>query len=314
MKKIYNFAIFFFILFFVALANVQCLFAQKQKITLAIVTNVSSSVIDNAFSKLKEYLSEQVGADIVLTKPQKTLDLVEMLKEGKVDIAIMNTFGYILAQEAGNIEPLLMIGDKNQKPITYQSCIIVNPDSLGQMKSIEDIKRLAYHIDFMFVNSGSTSGHLVPRLYMAREKINPAEMFFNSIIFGGTHQKTILAIKEGKALAGACSYDELQEMIQAKTIEKDDVRIIWISEPIYNSPVIVKKDLSNEIKHAIKEAFMQLPVKNLPLQEEVKQLWHNTAFKNCTYIEADEKMYESVRKMASAVDNLSLFVKAYANQ
>lgn len=313
MKKIHRLCIF--LLFsFITFTIAQPLFAQKQKITLAIVTNISSSVNDNTFNKLKEYLSQQTGAEIVLIKPQKTLDLVGMLKEGKVDVAIMNTFGYILAQETNNVEPLLMIGDKNQKPITYQSCIIVNPDSLGQMKNIEDIRRLSHHIDFMFVNSGSTSGHLVPRLYMAKEKINPAEMFFNNIVFGGTHQKTVLAIKEGKALAGACSYDELQEMIQAKAVEKDDVRIIWISEPIYNSPVIVKKDLPNELKYAIKQAFIQLPTKNAQLQDEVKQLWHNTASKNCTYVETDDKMYDSVRKMASAVDNLSLFVKAYANQ
>jgi phosphonate transport system substrate-binding protein len=256
---------------------------------------------------LCKYLSESTGFTVTAVVKPKTTQLLEEIKEGKVDLALLNTFGYILASDAG-FEPLLIIANPDKKAITYQSCIIANP-STG-LKTMAIVKERAHEFYFTFVNASSTSGHLLPRLYLTSIELEP-EIAFKEIKFGETHTQTVMQIVENKSQIAACSYTDMQKMIEKGTIKASDVNVLWVSEPITNGPIAVKKTLSASKKEKLKKAFLELSTKNPALQAQVVKIWHNTN-ENSIYVPATDALFAPIHSIVKSLEYLWVFVGLYS--
>ncbi|MDW8297481.1 MAG: PhnD/SsuA/transferrin family substrate-binding protein, partial [Raineya sp.] len=64
---------------------------------LGVGSNISKSAeMQKTTEELAQYLSEKLGVQVKINslKPGKT---IEQIQEGKLDVALMNTFGYVIA-------------------------------------------------------------------------------------------------------------------------------------------------------------------------------------------------------------------------
>ena len=109
-------------------------------------------------------LSKELGIQVTAVDFSSTRELNKKLRNGRIDMAFLNPYSYVLAKQmAPKIEPLLVPGNK-QGPYTYKSCIIANP--AAGINSMTQLKKKARMLDFMCVHATSTSGHIVPRFHL----------------------------------------------------------------------------------------------------------------------------------------------------
>ena len=126
--------------------------------------------------------------------------------------------------------------------------------------SIEQLegKSLAY------ADPNSTSGYLVPRFELKRAGINDEE-FFSRTGFGGGHEQAVVAVLQGQYDAGVTwasgqgeasegyTRGNLRRMIDNGLLEMSDLNIIWESPVIPNGPVVVRKDIPQEVKDIVSD-------------------------------------------------------------
>jgi phosphonate transport system substrate-binding protein len=275
---------------------------------IGVGSNISKSAeSQQAAEELAAYFSQKMGIAVKINslKPGKTL---EQIQEGKLDMALMNTFGYVLASSEGNMEGLVVVADGNKEAISYKSCILAHPST--KISNPNQLKQEASKHLFGFVTASSTSGHLVPRLYLNRLDLQP-EISFRDVSFAGSHKELIQKVSTNELKVGATSYTDLEQLIAEGKYKKEQFNVVWISEPIVNGPVSVRKDLPETTKKKLQAIWLALPTENPALHQKIVKFWHNTD-KNAIFIPAQNSLYDSIRKMADSMEEISLLVGLYS--
>ena len=128
------------------------------------------------------------------------------------------------------------------------------------------------------------------------------EKTFKSVSFTNDHSTAILTALSGKVDL-ACTFSlAVNRLIDKKMIKKEDYVVLWESEPYITPPISVRGDLPNELKEKIKNAYLNLPVKEPELWKKFK----NTLYtyyppdirKKIIYIASYDSFYNETRKIA----------------
>ena len=183
---------------------------------------------------------------------------VEALRNGHVDVALLGPFSYILATTQAPVEAFAVTVIARTMQPSYRSIIIARKDS--PINSINDLKGHTY----AFVDPGSTSGYMVPAAAFKKLGITP-EKDFKQVMYSGGHDATIVAVGEGKVEAGSVA-DRIFERGCAKGLaDCSKIKTIWESPDIWNDPVLYRKNMPEDLKKKIRDAFYS--IKNLPFGE-----------------------------------------------
>ena len=137
------------------------------------------------------------------------------------------------------------------------------------------------------------------------------EKFFSQVVFTGSHENAVLALAQGTADVAANWWNadddsNLTRMLaknMVKTsdgtpLKKEDFRIIVKSDMIINSPVAYLSDLPDDLKAAIKQAFVNAPQK---APEAFKKLSDG---KNKGYDPVSNEDYNKTIELIKFVDGL----------
>jgi len=175
---------------------------------------------------------------------------VEAFGTKKADIADINTFSYLMANEKYGAEARLrIVRDNNQ--ISYKSQFLARYDS--GIKSIKDINGRS----FAYVDPSSASGYILPKAMMKKLGVKPSET-----VFAMKHDNVVMMIYQKQVDAGATYYAppdpktgkildaRMRVAEQFPDIEKK-VRIIGFSEDIPNDPWVFRKDMDERMKQNI---------------------------------------------------------------
>jgi phosphonate transport system substrate-binding protein len=124
------------------------------------------------------------------------------------------------------------------------------------------------------VDPNSTSGNNMPRFKMNQLGIDP-EKFFAQVVFTGSHENAVLALAQGTVDVAANWWNadddsNLTRMLNKNMVKssdgmplkKEDFRIIVKSDLIINSPTAYLSDLPEDMKAAIKQAFLEAATKD----------------------------------------------------
>jgi phosphonate transport system substrate-binding protein len=179
--------------------------------------------------------------------------VIEALKSNKLEIAFLGPASYVLAKDKvkAEIEAVARgIMEKTGKS-SYKGLIIAHPST--PIKTLADLKGRT----FAFVDPASTSGNFVPRFVFNKNGIDP-EKDFKSVYYSGTHQATLIAVKEGKVDAGSIA-DEVYDLAMARgQLKESDVRVIFTSDPIPGSPFVVRTNLPADLQAKLKQGLLGL--------------------------------------------------------
>ncbi|MBI3113393.1 MAG: phosphate/phosphite/phosphonate ABC transporter substrate-binding protein [Rhodospirillales bacterium] len=179
--------------------------------------------------------------------------VIEALKSDKLEIAFLGPAAYVLAKDKvkAGVEPVARGVMQETGKSSYKGLIIANPAT--PIKVLADLKGKT----FAFVDPASTSGNFVPRYVFSKNNIDP-EKDFKSVFYSGTHQATLIAVKEGKVEAGSIA-DEVYDLAIARgQLKKPDVRIVYTSDPIPGSPFVIRTNLPADLQAKLKAGLMGL--------------------------------------------------------
>lgn len=249
--------------------------------TLNIAVIPASTQQKNNLEPLAEYLTKTLGRPVKFQITKDYDSSVNLLVEEKVDIAYLGALTYIQARLRNpQVQPIVAPIDKITGRPWYTSVIITKKSSgIGKL---EDLKGKR----FAFVNKSSTSGYLVPMASFKDISINP-DKYFSQIKYSGSHDKVKTDLIEGKVDAIADDKRSYMAEQKAGRLPASEYKIIWESQPIPNSPVVVSSKLSPQLIADLKYAFINAP----------EGMLDRTGSESAGYTLAKDEDYDPVRRL-----------------
>jgi phosphonate transport system substrate-binding protein len=283
--------------------------SRPSQLVIAIADNGTGRRIE-AIEPVAAYLTKAIGIPVQAAVAGNALELLEKIKDGSVDIAYINGFGYVLGvSDSIPLQPLVSPGNMDGSPNTYNSCIISSQES--GIRSIADLVATAQQHDFMFVNPTSTSGHLIPRLYLSKMGLKQIETDFEAINFADNHYRAIDQVLSGEADAGAAAYNIIEARIANGEMKKGDVNVLWISEGITQEPVVVNRNMDKALQKKITQAMLKIHSRDPELWKHIQK---NFSAKEATrYVPARDENYNSIRNVSGNIDDLLFLLNFYTN-
>ena len=224
-----------------------------EKLNIAVIPHLSSSEQAKKIQLLEDYLEKDLSLPVNIQLTQNYQKSVDLLVEGKVEMAYLGAVTYIQARERNpQLEAILAPIDKTTGRPWYTSVIVANTE-----KEIETSNDLI-NKRFSFVNQASTSGYLIPTMHLKEQGINP-EQDFISVQYAGSHDKNLAALQSG--IVDAIAIDKKTYLRQQKSgkIDTTKYQIIWESEPIPSTPLVISSQLPPVLISAIKKALIKAP-------------------------------------------------------
>ena len=250
--------------------------------------SVDAKVIDSNSKIMKEWLEANTPYKYSINVPQSYIAVIGAFGAKGADVAAMNTSGYIKANEKYGAEARLIVIRHGKK--TYQSQFIAKK---GRFKALTDLngKKVA------FVDAASMSGYILPLKMLADAGVRLG----GDPIFAMKHDSVVSMVYQGQVDAGATFYsppDDKEGIQDARRLVRtqypdveDKIEIIKLTEEIPNDPIVFRKDLPEEVKKTITDAFLKMVLSDQG-REAFKAVYGVTAIELAT-----DKDYDSVRSM-----------------
>lgn len=190
------------------------------------------------FEPFFKYLAEKLGRDYELVATADFTSVAIALSRGQTDAAWTGPWSYVLARKEGGAQPIATV--KYDGNPTYRAEILAKPE-LKIAKWPEDARGKSISL----TDVGSTSGWLIPTFWFASQDINPKTFF--RYREGSTHAANVLAVVSGQVDL-ATDYDRnTRAMIEKGVVKEQDLKVVWMSEPLPNDAFAVRKGLDPEL-------------------------------------------------------------------
>lgn len=219
---------------------------------------------------LYRMVCERIGADLALTVANDWAGVSVAIGSENADLAQLGPWGYVLARNSSGtrvINVMLVEG----KP-TYHGLIVARPD-LKLEKFPQDAKGMSMQM----LDTGSTTGWMVPTHYFRSQGIEP-KTFFGRYAEGASAAAAQMATINGQVDLATGWDIHRNTMIRNGLMKADSNKIVWQSVPLPNEPVVVRKSMDDETAMALQAAFNSLT------PEELKVLpWPYTGYRSTTH-------------------------------
>lgn len=238
-----------------------------EPLRVSAIPDESPTELQRKFAPLGKYLEQQLGREVLFVPVNDYAAVVEALAAEKVDLAWLGGFTFVQARlKTGNALPLV----QREEDAKFTSKFIANVDS--GINKLSDLKGK----NFAFGSPSSTSGHLMPRHFLAENGIDAATDFAN-IAFSGAHDATAAWVASGKVQAGALNASVWDKLVEQKKVDTSKVKVIWTTPSYYDYNWTVRGTLDVELQKKIAQAFLALDP-NSPAHAEILELQRASRF------------------------------------
>jgi phosphonate transport system substrate-binding protein len=270
--------------------NEGALGTYSNPIRIYFTPSVDAKRISFNAKALTDFLHRETGYYYTTAVPASFIAVVEAFGTGKVEIAAINTFSYLMAHAKYGAEARLRIVREGNQT-TYKGQFITRFDS--GVNSIEDIngKSMAY------VDPSSTSGYILPKAMLDDRGIKPGES-----VFAMRHDNVVIMVYQGQVKAGATYYappntktgeimDARMRVLQQFPDIAQKVKIIGFTQDIPNDPWVFRKDMSLVMKEKITNALLNY-LKTPEGQKALFEIYDITGL-----IPSNDSDYDGLRKL-----------------
>src|ERR1700680_5280652 len=238
------------------------------ELTFAVVPAENASGVTERFTPFVEYLSRELGIKVNLRIANDYAAVIEGQRAGNIHIGYYGPASFARARLTGVKTDAFAIDVNADGSKGYYSVFYVLAKSPYQ--KLDDLKGK----NLGLVDPNSTSGNNMPRFKMNQMGIDP-EDDFSKIVFTGSHENAVLALAQGTVDVAANWWNaeddsNLTRMLSKNMVKssdgtplkKEDFRVIVKSDLIINSPYAYLSDLPEDMRAAIKQAFLDAPQKD----------------------------------------------------
>lgn len=228
---------------------------------ITLVRTVSSTEVDRRenWEPIADFLSERLGIDVELSLVSEHAVAIEALDGGHAHLARIGPSAYAVGHRVtgGKLDPLVSELDADGND-GYYSIVIVPQDS--PVQTLDDLEGA----EFAFTAASSASGFVAPNFFLRDAGYDPDTYFANTVL-AGNHSNAVLGVARGNYDAAATwwageDHGPISTMIEDGMIEPGSVRVIWESPLLPFGPYVAHTDLPEDMREAIREALLALPV------------------------------------------------------
>ena len=272
----------------------QAVVAQEEEaLEVQFVPTNNDGSMEARAQPLADLLSEQLGREVNVTLATDYTTIVQAMASGQVDLGIMPPAAYVQARDLGSAEAILtsVLGafdDETGLPVegettgSFQGEILVRADS--DMEELTDLvgKKIAT------LSPNSASGYIYPVAEMIEAGIDvtsdvtlttvndiPSEI---TAVLNGQQDAAFVFEGARVVFGGAFPDNDLME----------ELKVLYLTDgEIPNDAIAVQPDMDEELREAIKEAFLTMADSEEGL--EIMSLWSHEG-----YTEVDESVYDQI--------------------
>lgn len=254
----------FLLLLFIAVT------ATAQPLRIATYQYSTNSRVQN-LEPLAVYITQQTGKPTEVKTYPNVPSLTEAIQKGEVDLAFINTFGFLLLETGTRSYPMKAVAAlwaPDSAKNSYKTLIVAKRASLAG--NWQQLSAHCGHLRLSLVFPASTSGNLVPRLALNSIGIANADASFKSVTYAGTHRAALQHLLQDSAdIAGmgSAEWDRLTEQ------ERAALEIVWTSPDIPLGPALVADRLPAELQTQIRTLLLALPKQNPAVFTALKSAW-----------------------------------------
>ena len=264
-------------------ANAFTELKEPPKLRLGIITLWHPLVMYEKYQPFADYLTEKTPFTFVLHIRQNYAEILEGLRTGRVQTALLGGMTYIKAKRDLNIHPLLSALNQNGTP-HHRGIFIARSDN-SRINAIEDIRGMR----FAFASRTSTSGSLMP-LFWLRSQYDLALSDLKIHAHFNYHDSVVRAVLRGNYAAGVV-LDTI-----ARHYKEAGLKFIGETDPFPGFVLVVGGDMADQAVEAIRGALLYLSSDN-PDHRKIMDSWDiNIRF---GFVPAADSNYNTIREAAA---------------
>ena len=285
--------------------------AQRAPDTLVVGTYAYSTNDRVAnIAPLARVLGERLGRPVRVASLPDPPALNDAIRAGRVDVAVTNTFGYLLlaAESSPAGVPVATFRIRAGARSNYGAGVFARR---VDVRSLGDLRTRAATLSIALVAPGSTTGNLVPRLYLATQGLGDLEGSFRSVAYAGTHAGAVAALRAGTANVAALATEEFERSTVADTTLARSLVPLWTSDDITLGPVVVRAALPMTLRDTIARVVVGLERTAPEAFAAVRDGWVEARNADAM-VPADDRAYDGVRRMFGDPATAAALIRRFA--
>lgn len=264
---------------------------ERPVIQFYFVPSLKKSLVHEQAETIIRFLNKETQLNFEAVIPENHQAMIEDFGSGKAQVGMMNTLSFVSAVKKHQVNARLRSIKYGES--SYKGQIIANASK--NINTIEDLNGKS----FAFTNKNSTSGFFYPAKILLAKGVKPAKT-----VYAEQHDRVVEMVYRGMVDAGATFYSEpgadgsIRDA-RARLLDKypdvaERVKVIEITEPIPNDPLVFGKDMSEEDIKRICLAMVKFS-KTKEGKTLLTDLYGTEGFIECTNSDY-ESMLEAVEK------------------
>jgi phosphonate transport system substrate-binding protein len=255
----------------------------KPVIHFGVIPRYNPMVMYRNYQPLMDYLTEQTSYRFELRLARDYPQAVEHLRAGVTQIASLGDVTFFEASRSFGAVPLVSPLNSKGEPF-YRSIIIVRKG--GGIENLNDLKGKR----FAFGSSHSTSGNLIPRLYLSNRDITLFD--FADYQNLDSHDSVAKAVLKGKVDAGAVK-DVVAERYRDYGLE-----FLAHSDPIPSVPIVVRPEVDPLLLAEVRNALLAIDPAD-PVMQQRMQTW-DPEFRY-GFTKVNQQVYQPIFNMIDSI-------------
>jgi phosphonate transport system substrate-binding protein len=271
------------------------------KLIVAVYEGDNPGETSKILGEVKPYLEGKLGIPVEFEKSTDYTTVIEAMTTGKAHMAYLSPFSYILATQKQKLVPMVAPA-LNGKPSTYVSMLFTNRHT--GLHTMDDVKARAHDLTLCFADPASTSGHLIPAAYLNSIGLD-TKTAFKQTMFAGSHYASVLSVKSGKVDIGCSMALVFDKMMREGLVHDSDLVILWKSDPIVESPICMRPEVSAVFTDKVRQAYLDMPKDAPALFHEYMSMYFPKQADSMSYIPANDSLFNGLRKIAGSLGDLT---------
>ncbi|GHB16062.1 putative selenate ABC transporter substrate-binding protein [Salinicola rhizosphaerae] len=177
------------------------------------------------FSKVADYLSDQLGVDVEYVPVTSYGAAVTAFRNDQIQMA---WFGGLTGVQARQLVPGSQAIAQGKEDAAFESYFIANKRT-GIPADQDELPDAVRDHSFTFGAKTSTSGRLMPEHFIRQRFEQPPEQVFSRVGFSGDHSRTIALVESGTYDIGAVNYTVWEHEVESGEVDTSKVEVVWKS-------------------------------------------------------------------------------------
>lgn len=208
----------------IALVTVGCVTDSGHPVLrIGGIPDQNTSALREQFGLMAEYLAQETGIEVQYVPSNDYAAVVSAFQRGDIHLG---WFGGLTGVQARNLVPDSHAIAQRVRDAEFHSVFVVRAGVTA--KSLADLSGLS----FTFGSESSTSGHLMPRHFLAQAGVDAEADFDGAPGFSGSHDKTYKLVEAGAYDAGALNEAVWEAAVRDGRVDTSKVRVL-LRTPAY---------------------------------------------------------------------------------